>query len=171
MKVVTVVAVLLAALVGMAAPARGVAAAAEAQVETVETAKVCDEDRPLRIAFLILVHNKDTLDGCSRLIDALYHEDHTFYVHFDTKMQAADYDYEWRLLAHGRGANLRKLSQHNLQWGKWVMLAPWFTVAKMLVAGGRRRGVGITSSTLVATPTRCFARSPCAAASPRTAGT
>jgi len=102
-------------------------------------ADVCDEDSPLRIAFLILVHNDDTLSGASRLVDALYHEDHTFYVHFDTKMKSVEYDYEWRLMSHRRSGNLRKFSEHNLAWGRWVMLAPWFTVANILVGGQEKR--------------------------------
>ena len=53
--------------------------------ETASEVECADEALP-QIAFLILVHNEDTLGGAARLIDALYDRDHTFFVHFDTKM-------------------------------------------------------------------------------------
>mmetsp|Transcript_34954 Transcript_34954/g.71326 ORF Transcript_34954/g.71326 Transcript_34954/m.71326 type:complete len:464 (+) Transcript_34954:106-1497(+) len=98
---------------------------------TAEEASSCVGGLP-RLAFLIIVHNQDTLDGCIRLVDALYHEDHTFYVHFDTKMDPAAFSYEWRIMSYGRKANMRKLSLHDLKWGSWGMLAPWFSVAQLL---------------------------------------
>lgn len=100
----------------------------------------CTEGESLpKLAFLILVHNQDTLNGCVRLLDALYHEDHTFYVHFDTKMEKASYSYEWRIMSYGRKVNMRKLSLHNLKWGSWGMLAPWFSVAQLLTKKEKRR--------------------------------
>ena len=97
-------------------------------------AKCSDEETSLpRIAFLILVHNRDTLLGASRLVDALYHHDHTFIVHFDTKMAAEEYRDEWKRMTHGRNENMVKLSLHNLEWGRWVMLEPWFSTARLLI--------------------------------------
>ena len=96
-------------------------------------AQCSDEETSLpRIAFLILVHNRDTLLGASRLVDALYHHDHTFIVHFDTKMAAEEYHDGWKRMTDGRNENMVKLSLHNLEWGRWVMLAPWFSTARLL---------------------------------------
>lgn len=47
-------------------------------------------------------------------------------------MGAASFSYEWRTMSYGRKANMRKISLHNLKWGSWVMLSPWFSVARLL---------------------------------------
>jgi hypothetical protein len=35
-------------------------------------------------------------------------------------MKPAEYAYEWKVMAHGRRHNMRKLSEHDLKWGSWV---------------------------------------------------
>jgi hypothetical protein len=40
----------------------------------VASAEECPASELPRIAYLILVHDKDTLEGCQRLVDALWHE-------------------------------------------------------------------------------------------------
>jgi len=62
-------------------------------------------------------------------------------VHFDTKMKLADYNYEWKVMSHGRRHNMRKLSEHNLKWGSWVSYiwhlssavtgSPWFAFTQL----------------------------------------
>ena len=44
-------------------------------------------------------------------------------MHFDTKMKLADYNYEWKVMSHGRRHNMRKFSEHNLKWGSWVSVS------------------------------------------------
>jgi hypothetical protein len=38
-------------------------------------------------------------------------------------------------MVHGREENMQQLSLHDLRWGSWAMLAPWFSTAKLLVDG------------------------------------
>lgn len=86
-----------------------------------------------RVGFLILVHNAETLESGERLLEALYHRDHHFFVHFDTKLDPQLYEYDWRRLTHGR-KNVHALSQFDLKWGQWSMLEPWFLATKQALA-------------------------------------
>ena len=49
-------------------------ASASASGLAADALEECPASELPRIAYLILVHNADTLEGCQRLVDAVWHE-------------------------------------------------------------------------------------------------
>eukprot|EP00835_Amoeboradix_gromovi_P000610 NODE_22_length_38364_cov_0.248661.p13 type:complete len:330 gc:universal NODE_22_length_38364_cov_0.248661:4439-5428(+) len=70
-----------------------------------------------RLAFAILVHNKDTVEGAIELMDVLYPSKHCFIIHFDKNTPKGSVQEFLKLYPFAIVA-----PQHNVEWGKFSMI-------------------------------------------------
>mmetsp|Transcript_16307 Transcript_16307/g.23923 ORF Transcript_16307/g.23923 Transcript_16307/m.23923 type:complete len:524 (-) Transcript_16307:499-2070(-) len=108
-----------------------------------EDAEGVSNSEGARLAYLITVHNKQSIDNAAYLFQSIRHPSTIILLHIDTKVSKDTYlssalrDEVERCSC---GASVHVDSVHNCQWGRWSMNGPTHWAMDVLTSDDRFRG-------------------------------